>query len=257
VRIAQTNIQLYNQLRARGLPLDELVLVHRAYELLTTLYPGCYQADGKPFVSHPVGVASIVAELDQPAEIVAVGLLHAVYENADWGDGPDGGATPSRRRLVREAVGERVEELIVRFGELRVRPETIEEDRRALAELDETERRLMLVAVADHLEKYVDLGALYFGDGDDLARWTDRIGGELIEIARELGQPRLAEMLSAAFAEVAAEAENVPAELRDSDGLQHLKLVAPRSFRRRLLLRLRARAPARAAPRSRRAAGSR
>jgi (p)ppGpp synthase/HD superfamily hydrolase len=248
VRVAQTNIQLYNQLRARGLPLDDLLLVQRAYELTAALYPGYYQADGKPFVAHGVGVASIVAELGEPAEIVAVGLLHAVYENADWGDGRDGGATPSRRRLVREAVGRRVEELMVRFGEVRVHPETIEDDRRALAELDDTERRLVLVAVADHLEKYVDLGALYFGDRDDLTRWTDRIGSDLIEIAHELGQPGLAEMLSAAFDEAAVQAPRVPSELRDPHGLQHSRLVAPRSYRRRVLLRLLERLPRRLRP---------
>ena len=63
LQVAQTNIQLYNQLRRRGLDRDELVLVHRAYELLTTLYSGYYQGDGKPFVAHGVGVASILAEL--------------------------------------------------------------------------------------------------------------------------------------------------------------------------------------------------
>ena len=227
--VAQTNIQLYNQLRARGLPLDDLVLIRRAYELLTALYPGFYQADGKPFVAHPVGVASILAELGQPAEILAVALLHPVYDKADWGDGHDEGATPSRRGLVRDTVGERVEELVVRFGEVRLHPDTIEDDRRAIAELDETERRLVLVAVVDHLEKYVDLGALYFGDDSDLVRWTERVGDYMSEIAHELGEPRLGRMLSDAFA--AAENEDVPAELRNSEGLQHYRLVVPRSRR--------------------------
>jgi (p)ppGpp synthase/HD superfamily hydrolase len=239
VTVAQTNIQLYNQLRRAGHPNEDLVLVHGAYELLTTLYPGHYQADGKPFVAHCVGVASIAAELGQPAEIVAFALLHNVYANSDFGDGRGAGATPSRRSLVREAVGARVEELIVRFGEVRIHPDTIESDRRALAELDETGRRLVLVALADHLEKYVDLGALYFGDDSDLVRWTDRIGRDLIEIAEALGEPRLAEMLSSAFARASAEAANVPAELRDPVGGQHTRPVVPRSCRRRLSLALR------------------
>jgi HD domain len=230
--VAQTNIQLYNQLRGRGLPAEELVLVHRAYELLTTLYAGYYQGDGKPFVAHGVGVASILADLDQPAEIVAMGLLHGVYENADFGDGGDGGVTPFRRRLLREAVGGEVEELVLRFTELRLGPDTIDRDIRSLADLDETGRRLQLVAVVDHLEKYVDLGVLYFGDDEEIVNWTRLIGRELIEVADELGEPRLAEMVRAAFAEAADEAENVPAQLRASDGRRHLKLVVPRSLRR-------------------------
>jgi hypothetical protein len=236
--VAQTNIQLYNQLRRQGLARDELVLVHRAYELLATLYSGYYQGDGKPFVAHGVGVASILAELGQPAEILAMALLHGVYGNADFGDGRDSGATPSRRRLVREAVGARVEELVFRFTALRLHPDTIEHDRRALAELDEIERRLQLVAVADHFEKYVDLGVLYFGDDEEIVSWTRRIGRDLIELADELGEPVLAEMVSAAFAEATAEEETVPRELRASDGRRHLKLVVPRSCRRRLSLTL-------------------
>src|SRR4051794_21343770 len=118
------------------------MLVHRAYELATTLYPGHYQGDGKPFVAHPVGVASILAELGQPAEIVAMALVHAVYGNADFGDGLDSGVTPERRRLVRDAVGERVEGLVRRFTETRLGPDTIGEVRCAVPGLDDTDRRL-------------------------------------------------------------------------------------------------------------------
>lgn len=239
MRIAQTNIQLYNQLRARALPLDELVLVHRSYELLTTLYPGHYQADGKPFVAHGVGVASILAELDQPAEVVAVGLLHNVYGNADFGDGCGPGATRFRRRLVRKAVGARVEALLVRFAELRIRPDTVQALRRTLQDLDAAERCLVLVDLADHLEKYVDLGILYFGEKDWVLAGTERIAGDLVEIASELGEPQLAEMISAAIEETTAAAKNVPLELRTSDGRRFLKLIVPRSCRRRLSPRLR------------------
>ncbi len=229
MRVAQTNIQLYNQLRRQELGRDELVLVHRAYELLTTLYSGYYQGDGKPFVAHGVGVASILAGLGQPADIVATGLLHGVYGNGDFGDGADGQPTPSRRAIVREAAGPWVEQLVYRFTRLRLHPDTIEHDRRALADLDETARRLQIVAIVDHVEKYIDLGVLYFGDDAEIVEWTDRIGDDLVELANQLGQPRLAELVSTAFAQAAAEADSVPTELRVSDGRRHLKLVVPRS----------------------------
>jgi (p)ppGpp synthase/HD superfamily hydrolase len=233
LKAAQTNIQLYNQLRGQGFPREQLALVHRAYELLTTLYPGYYQGDGKPFVAHGVGLASLVAELGQPSEIVAMALLHNVYGNGDFGDGMESGATPERRALVREAVGAEIEELVFRFNELRLHPDTIEEDRRTMAALDETGRRLQLVAIADHLEKYVDLGVLYFGDDREIVSWTRRIGQDLIDMASELGQPRLARMLETAFAEASAEATKIPPDLRASDGRRHLKLLVPRSCARR------------------------
>jgi (p)ppGpp synthase/HD superfamily hydrolase len=240
VHVAQTNIQLYNQLREAGRPSDDLALVHGAYEFLTTLYPGYFQADGKPFVAHGVGVASILASLDQPAEILAVGLLHNIYTNADFGDGHNSGITRFRRRLVREAVGERIEHLLGRFRPLRIHPDTIESARRALPGYDETERRLILVDLADHLEKYVDLGVLYLGENDWVKDVTDRIGSKLVQMANELGEPKLAEALSTAFAEAAAHAAKVPPELRPSDRPRYTGLVAPRSYRPRLHLQIRA-----------------
>jgi hypothetical protein len=233
VQIAQTNLQLYNQLRRSGMPPREMQVVHRAYELLASLYPGYYQADGKPFVAHGVGVASVLAGLDQPAEIVAVGLLHNVYGNADFGDGREYGVTPARRRLVSDAVGARVEELLIRFRDLRIDPRTLNEVRRALPERDATERALILVDLADYLEKYVDLGVLYFGDGDWITDAIDSIGRDLVEIAEELGQPRLAKLLADAFDDAAREAADFPAELRPSDTRPYLSLVMPRSCRTR------------------------
>ncbi len=238
VQIAQTNLQLFNQLRERGLPLDELVEVRRAYEFLTTLYAGHYQADGKPFVSHGVGVASILGRLDQPAEFVSVGLLHNIYGNADFGDGLEEVATPARRKLVLEAVGPRVERLLVRFRELRLHAQTLADLRRELPGWDEDDRRLMLVELADHLEKYVDLGVLYFGENDWIVGRTDSVGDDLLAIAEELGHPRLAEMLSNAFDAAAAHADAFPPELRPTAGRRYLELVIPRSCERRRLLRL-------------------
>jgi len=170
-----------------------------------------------------------IAVQSLPADIVAMGLLHGVYGNGDFGDDAHEQPTPSRRAIVREAAGSEVERLVFRFTRLRLHPDTIERDRRAMADLDDTGRRLQLVAIVDHLEKYVDFGVLYFGDNAEIVEWTDRIGPDLIGLANELGQPGLAELVSSAFAQAAAEADSVPPELRASDGRRHLKLVVPRS----------------------------
>ena len=119
----------------------------------------------------------------------------------------------------------------------RMRPNTLDDIRRSLPERTEIDRQLILVELADHLEKYVDLGLLYFGDN----AWveSERMADGLIAIAGELGQPRLAEMLSSAIAEAAT--VDVPAELRTSDGRSFLKLEVPRSCRRKLAPRVRKR----------------
>jgi (p)ppGpp synthase/HD superfamily hydrolase len=238
VQIAQTNLQLYNELREAGRSLDELTLVHRAYELLARLYAGYYQADEKPFVAHGVGTASILASLDQPAEIVAVGMLHNVYGNGDFGDGLGRRITPFRRRVVREAMGERIEALLYRFGSLRIGADTVVEMKRTLPERSDVEKGLLLVDLADHLEKYADLGILYFGDAGWIFEMTELLGPDLIDIAHQLGQPRMAEMLSRAFEEASSKIGEVPEELRASDGRQHLKLVIAMSCRLKPRLRL-------------------
>jgi (p)ppGpp synthase/HD superfamily hydrolase len=227
--VAQTNLQLYNQLRERGLAVQDLVLVHRAYELLAALYPGYYQADGKPFVAHGVGVASIVADAGLPAEMIAVGLLHNVYGNADFGDGRQDAVTPARRRLVRTAVGEQVEALIVRFRSLRIRPGNLQDMRRRLPALAETDRQLVLVEVADHAEKYVDAGVLYFSESDWVQEGTGAIASDLAGIAEELGAPALGDMLTASVELVERLAASVPRELHPSDGRRYLTLLVPRS----------------------------
>jgi (p)ppGpp synthase/HD superfamily hydrolase len=239
MEIAQTNVQLYNQLRRKGLRLDDLLVVHRAYELLTTLYAGFFQADGKPFVAHGVGVASILAELDQPAEILAVGLLHNVYGNADFGDGRDGVVTAFRRRVVRAAVGDDVEELLLRFRELRIMSRNVEQVRRTLSERSEIERRLICVELADYLEKHVDLGILYWDRSSRVVGASELIGDDLIAIAHGLGEPGLAEMLSRAFSATASQRDQVPVALRPSDGRPYLRLIVPRSCRQRVLVSVR------------------
>lgn len=239
VQIAQTNIQLYNRLLEAGYELDDILLVRRAYELLIELHPGYYQADGKPFCAHGIGVAAALAEAHQPADILAVGMLHNVYANGDFGDGRAPGAWPSRREVVRAGVGERVEGLLFRYRELRDNFRDLESVRRLLPSLDETGRGLVLVELADHLEKNIDLGCLYYGNGDWVLEGTERHGDDLVAIATELGQPRLAEMLRAAFDDVAAAAAKVPSELRSTDGRRYLKVIVPRSYSQRFETRVR------------------
>jgi hypothetical protein len=126
-QIAQTNLQLYNQLRREGRPPADLALIRRCYELSVVLYTGRFQGDGKPFVAHTVGVAGIVSQLGVSSIVVGAACIHNVYGNGDFGDGGWESASPERRRFVRDAVGEEVEECMYRFRSFRLHKETIEE----------------------------------------------------------------------------------------------------------------------------------
>ena len=233
--VAQTNLQLYNQLRREDRTLEELQLIHRAYEFTTTIYGAYLQPDGKPFLSHSVGVASIVAQLGLPIDFVAAAIAHNIYVNGDFGDGRSSSATRSRRRLVIDHLGERIEDLIFRFKDYRLTLRTIDDLLARLDGFDEDERHLLLMDLADHLEKYVDLGVLYYGQDRWARDVVEQRGDLLIEAANRLGHPDLASALWQAFSAVESEESSVSPTLRTSDGTKYLKLVVPRSCRRRLM----------------------
>jgi hypothetical protein len=231
--VAQTNLQLYNQLRRRGSSDDELRLVRAAYELACILYSGYFSADRRPFVAHVVGVASILASVGQPARMVAAGALHNVYGNGDFGDGLHNAAPESRRRRVRETVGSDVEDIVYRFHLRRVRPMSDDGYRERLERLAQTDIPILLLDLADALEKYVDGSVLYHGDGSWISDPVDRHGEFLVGLARRIGQPGLATALEQSFAEVAAD-PGLPMALRGSEERKHRTLVIPGSCRRRL-----------------------
>jgi hypothetical protein len=232
--IAQTNLQLYNQLRRQGRSPDELALVKRCYQLAVSLYSGNFQTDGKPFVAHVTGVASVVAQLGLPAEIVGAACLHNVYGNGDFGDGRSQVATARRRRIVREAVGPEVEECIYRFRALRLTEKSMLDIPRRLDELGARDRNLIVMELGDILEKYTDYGVLYYGDNRWVTDFVGKHGNVLIEIAERLGHPQLGAALREAFA--AAANESIPESLKSPGHLQYMELIVPRSCRLRLVV---------------------
>lgn len=228
---AQTNIQLFNQLQRSGWGASDLTLVRRGYELAMRLYAGHFQADGKAFVSHVVGVASVMAQLGMPAPVVAAACVHNVYGNGDFGDGLEHCITPMRQRLVRDAVGQEVEALVGRFRELRQLHDHWRRIGPHLSNLSVQDRQLVVMDLADTLELYTDLGVLYYGDNRWLTDYVAESGDRLVEIAERLGYPQLAEALTRAFS--AAAQQSVPSELRSTPQWKYLQLVTPMSCMRR------------------------
>lgn len=239
-QVAQTNIQLYNQLFEQRRSDDDLRLVRAAYDASSLLTAGYYQGDGKPFVCHSVGVASILCLIGMPARFVAFGLLHNIYTNGDFGRGLRTPVTPGKRSFLRERVGAEVEDLVMRFRDLRVSADSIDRIEAGLSRFDETERLLIVADLADHLEKYLDGGVLYFGDGSWITTQTDVNGNRLIALAETLGQPLLARMMRESFAAVAGR-KPMPDAVRPPKDRRYLALTLPLSARPRFLPRAQAR----------------
>jgi hypothetical protein len=228
--VARTNVQLYNQVSDQNRPQPELALIRRAYDLSALLYSGAYQADGKPFVTHVVSVASTMALLGQPSALVAAALLHNVYNNADFGDGRRGNVSEKRRDRVREAVGGEVESLICSFSELRIERH-LDELLPCINELDARKRALLVMDLADLLEKHLDQGVLYFGQYRWVTEFSLQRTDDLVRLAGALGQPVLGEALRRAIETVRNGA--VPEVLRSSEDRKYLHYLPPLSYRRK------------------------
>ena len=83
--LAQTNVQLFNQLIDAGYAAQDVAAIRDAYVLAARLFSSLYRASGKTFVAHAVGTASALAEARAPAAVVVAGLLHAAYTHGDFG----------------------------------------------------------------------------------------------------------------------------------------------------------------------------
>lgn len=234
--IAQTNLQLYNQMLAQGRSVEEMARAKNAYDLASLIYSAHYQADGKPFVAHTVGVASILCHIDMPIDVIAFALIHNVYGNGDFGDGRKFKSTSARRSRVRNAVGSDVEALVHRFGRFRITSRTIDRIEAELGSYNETDRYLVLTDLADHLEKYVDYGVLYFGDSGWVTREVEHHGNRLIVIAEQLGQPKLARMMRQGFD--AAEGKPMAPQVLRPGTQKFPEITLPLSASKRLYPRL-------------------
>jgi len=234
---AQTNIQLFNQLRRDGYSKPDRDFIRDAYELAMALFTGRFQPSGKPFIAHVVGTASILASLHLPIAVVAAGLLHNVYNAGDFGGGRNG-ISKARRRKIRNALGPEVETYISKFPALYWEPKTTQIARHDPDKLDATDRAVLLILFAEHLEHLLDLDILYYDDR--AGRFFIEHGKMAGEIAQALGVPRLAVELREAIRET--ESSEALAWSPEHRVRKDSFVVVPRSCRKRFSAALRGRA---------------
>jgi len=63
---------------------DERVLVQQAYDVAEEEHLGQTRSSGEDYISHPLAVADILADLNADVETVVAGLLHDVVEDCDY-----------------------------------------------------------------------------------------------------------------------------------------------------------------------------
>ncbi len=154
------------------------------------LFSGCYRPSGRVFLSHLIGAASIAAHFDARSEVVAAGLLHAVYSHGEFGDGTRG-VTDAKREVVCREAGAAVEERVHRYGGLRWDAAGVERALHGLSTADAVKRDVLLLELANSLDDYWD--AAMAPSGAAACREHIRRRGALeIDLAAKLGFAALA-----------------------------------------------------------------
>jgi len=197
-RVAQTNLQLYQQMRDMGYAETEIALVIDAYQLATRLFANRFRAEGKPFCAHLTGTAGIMVELQSDTPVIVAALLHAAYQEGDFGTAPPG-MTQAKRKLVRETVGHEAEALIAAYTEGSRSTRGLKRSHERFDELDERERCLLELQLANELDDYRDCAALYAKNADLRVKKIAETWQIQVEMAEWLGRPGLAEALSRTY----------------------------------------------------------
>jgi (p)ppGpp synthase/HD superfamily hydrolase len=226
--LPQTNVALYRQMAGCGYTAEDVATIARAYTYGATLFSGRYRACGKPFVCHLVGTAAILVWLRAPISSVVCGLLHAAYQEGDFGNYAHGMLEQKRQRL-RSAIGTEAEDLIAAYTtSSRTGPALIKTHGR-FGELTPLERTILLVQLANELDDYRETVALYAHNADFRLDNIRLSGRHQAELAQFLGYPQLAEALHETYRESLA--TEIEPELRANEDNGYM--LIPLSCRRR------------------------
>ena len=176
---AQTVLQLASHMRSLGYPVWNIEAVLAAYHVAALLFDGIYRANGKTFVAHAVGTASVLAAYGAPATVIVAGLLHAAYPLGRF-PANVGGTLAGTRRWLSHRIGHRAEAQVFEYFRL-----DFETTRAAVLETDPDELRLLLayavlLQMANSVDEHLDGGLLFTRDAPDAvarsaaqnARWS-------------------------------------------------------------------------------------
>jgi hypothetical protein len=181
--VAQTNLQLYEQLLEYEWDVGDLAVARRAYDLACQLFSGRYDSSGKPFVDHLVGAASVVLTVDGRPELVTAALVHAAYQVGDFGPFQ---TVERRRARLRDAVGPEPEELVFAYTSWQWNGETIRGLAAGTRAHSPRTRDLLLLRLAHEVDARTDRGA---GISDP------ELVDVMADLALDLGYSDLADLL--------------------------------------------------------------
>ena len=175
------DVRALEQQLATYLPAEQVARVRRAYEIGAVAHAGQTRKSGEPYITHPIAVASILAELGMDAETIIAAILHDTLED-----------TELTSAQIGAEFGETVIELVdgvtkldkVRF---RSRQEAAAESFRKMLLAMARDLRVILIKLADRLHNMRTLGVMEAVSRRRIARETLEI---YAPIAQRLGMNR-------------------------------------------------------------------
>ncbi|MDH2924929.1 guanosine-3',5'-bis(diphosphate) 3'-pyrophosphohydrolase [Nicoletella semolina] len=136
------------------LPEDKIALVKRAFIAARNAHEGQFRSTGEPYITHPVAVACIIAEMKLDHEAVMAALLHDVIED-----------TPYTEEQLAAEFGCSTAEIVQGVSKLdklkfRTRQEAQVENFRKMILAMTKDIRVVLIKLADRTHNMQTLGAL-------------------------------------------------------------------------------------------------
>jgi len=148
------------------LPPNQLDIIVAAYEFGSQAHEGQRRYSGEPYITHPVAVAGILAELYLDYQSIAAALMHDVIED-----------TPTAKEQIADQFGEEIAGIVDGVSKL----DQLSFDSRAEAQLESFRKmmlamvediRVILLKLADRLHNMQTLGALPADKQRRIARET-------------------------------------------------------------------------------------
>ncbi len=166
---------------ASYLPAEQISRVRRAFHLGASAHEGQTRKSGEPYITHPVAVASILAELGMDAETIISAILHDTLED-----------TPLTREELDKEFGATVGELVDGVTKLdklyfKSRQEAAAESFRKMLLAMARDLLVILIKLADRLHNMRTLGSMEVDARRRIARETLEI---YAPIAQRLGMNR-------------------------------------------------------------------
>ncbi|CBA15317.1 RelA/SpoT family protein [Xanthomonas albilineans] len=160
---------------ASYLPAEQIPLLRRAWEVGASAHAGQTRKSGEPYITHPVAVAGVLADLGLDVEALIAAILHDTIED-----------TPLTRAELAAEFGEAVAELVDGVTKLdklkfRDRQEAAAESFRKMLLAMSRDLRVIMIKLADRLHNMRTLGA-------QSAEARGRIARETLEIYAPIAQ---------------------------------------------------------------------